>query len=82
VTVTVRNLAFNPASVDVPVGGTVVWAFQDGSIPHTVTADDNSFGSPPNGLTSGTFEHVFGKAGTFAYHCDVHPTMQATVHVR
>lgn len=78
----VKNLAFTPASVTIPVGGKVVWTFEDGGTPHTVTADANSFGSAPNGLTSGTFEHVFGQAGTYDYHCDFHPTMKATVTVR
>jgi plastocyanin len=81
-TVSVRNLAFTPAAVTVAAGGRVVWRFQDGDVPHTVTADANSFGSAPNGLTSGTFEHGFGRAGTYDYHCDFHPTMKGTVTVR
>jgi plastocyanin len=80
--VSIRNLAYAPATVSVGVGGTVVWTFEDGSIPHTVTADANSFGSDPNGLSSGRFEHTFGKAGAFDYHCDFHPTMKGTVRVR
>lgn len=81
-TVSVRNLAFTPAAVTVAAGGRVVWRFEDGDVPHTVTADANSFGSAPNGLTSGTFEHGFGRAGTYDYHCDFHPTMKGTVTVR
>lgn len=81
-TVSVRNLAFTPAAVTVAAGGRVVWRFQDGDVPHTDTADANSFGSAPNGLTSGTFEHGFGRAGTYDYHCDFHPTMKGTVTVR
>lgn len=80
--VIVKNLAFTPASVTIPVGGRVVWKFEDGSVPHTVTADANGFGSAPNGLTSGSFDHVFGQAGTYDYHCDFHPTMKGTVTVR
>ncbi|HEV7466040.1 MAG TPA: cupredoxin domain-containing protein [Candidatus Dormibacteraeota bacterium] len=80
--VSVKNLAFTPAAVTIPAGGKVVWRFEDGEAPHTVTADANSFGSAPNGLTSGTFEHGFGKAGTYDYHCDFHPTMKGTVTVR
>ena len=80
--VSVKNLAYTPASVTIPVSGVVVWRFEDGAVPHTVTADANSFGSAPNGLTSGTFEHAFEKAGTYDYHCDFHPTMKATVTVR
>jgi plastocyanin len=80
--VSVKNLAFTPAAVTIPVGGRVVWRFADRDVPHTVTADANSFGSAPNGLTSGTFEHGFGTAGTYDYHCDFHPTMKGTVTVR
>jgi len=47
-----------------------------------VSVHTNAFGSPPNGLTSGTFERVVAKPGTWAYHCDFHPEMKATVTVR
>ncbi|HVS41683.1 MAG TPA: cupredoxin domain-containing protein [Candidatus Dormibacteraeota bacterium] len=80
--VLVKNIAFSPTSVTIPVGGKVVWTFDDAGIPHTVTSDTDVFGSPPNGLTSGTFERVFAKPGTYAYHCDFHPQMKATVTVR
>jgi plastocyanin len=80
--VSVKNLAFTPAAVTIPVGGRVIWRFADSDVPHTVTADGNSFGSAPNGLTSGSFEHGFGTAGTYDYHCDFHPTMRGTVTVR
>jgi plastocyanin len=80
--VLVKNVAFTPASVMIQVGQKVVWTFDDGSVRHTVTADLNGFGSPPNGLTSGTFEKVFDTAGTYAYHCDFHPQMKGTVTVR
>ena len=81
-TVLVKNIAFTPASVTIPVGGEVVWTFDDAGVPHTVTSDTDVFGSPPNGLTSGTYERVFAKAGTYAYHCDFHPQMKGTVTVR
>jgi plastocyanin len=78
----VVKATYVPPSVDVAVGGTVTWTFDDGDTPHTVTADDNSFGSPPNGQTKGTFEHVFPKAGSVKYHCDLHPDMIGAVNVR
>jgi len=80
--VLVKNLAFTPAAVTIPAGAKVVWTFDDGGVPHSVTSDTDVFGSAPNGLTSGTFERVFAKPGTYAYHCDFHPQMQATVTVR
>lgn len=79
--VTVKK-TYVPPAVDVAKGGKVIWTFDDGDTPHTVTADDNSFGSPPNGQTKGTFEHVFPKAGSVKYHCDLHPDMIGTVNVR
>ena len=74
--------AFTPPSVTVSVGQTVAWAFQDAN-PHTVTADDDSFTSPKGGLANGkTYSHTFDKAGTYKYHCFIHPQMLGTVVVR
>lgn len=80
--VVVKGNVYDPPSIDIPQGAKVVWGFEDGDVPHTVTSDNNVFGSPPNGQTSGAFEYVFEEAGTFAYHCDFHPEMVATVNVR
>jgi plastocyanin len=77
----VVKAVYVPVAVVVGRGGTVVWSFEDGKTAHTVTADDNSFGSPPNGQKSGTFEHVFSEPGTVRYHCDFHPNMFGTVTV-
>jgi len=77
----VVKAAYVPPSVDVAAGGKVTWTFDDGDNPHTVTADDNSFGSPANGQKSGTFEHVFAEPGTVRYHCDFHPGMVGIVNV-
>ena len=48
---------------------------------HTVTADDGSFDSG-NISVGKTFSHTFQTAGTFAYHCTIHPFMKATVIVQ
>ncbi|MDQ1517526.1 MAG: hypothetical protein QOE80_3356 [Actinomycetota bacterium] len=79
--VTVKAV-YLPPVVDVATGGTVIWTFDDGNTPHTVTADDNSFGSPADGQKSGTFEHVFDHPGSVSYHCDFHLGMIGTVDVR
>ena len=74
--------AFMPAAVTIKAGQTVQWTFHDVN-PHTVTADDASFSSPQSGLTgNATFRHTFATAGTFAYHCAIHPQMKATVVVQ
>ena len=47
---------------------------------HSVTADDGSFDSGL--IDSGrTFERVFDRAGSYAYHCTPHPFMTARVIV-
>jgi plastocyanin len=74
--------AFTPPSVTASAGQTVAWVFQDTN-PHTVTADDDSFTSPKGGLANGkTYSHTFDKAGTYKYHCFIHPQMLGTVVVR
>ena len=74
--------AFTPPSLTVSVGQTVAWVFRDAN-PHTVTADDDSFTSPRGGLANGkTYSHAFDKAGTYKYHCFIHPQMLGTVVVR
>lgn len=77
--VTVQNLAYNPASITVQVGDTVTWTNQD-ALPHTVTADDGSF-DQPLAASGGTATITFSKAGTFTYHCTIHPSMHGTVVV-
>jgi plastocyanin len=78
--VNISGLAFSPASVSVTAGGTVTWTNNDAGIPHTVTADNGSFDS--GNLTTGqSFSQTFNAAGTFAYHCTIHPQMTGTVVV-
>ncbi len=78
--VTIKDFEFAPASVTVLLGGTVTWT-NNGPSTHTVTADDGSFDS--GNLTAGkTFSHTFQTAGTFAYHCTIHPFMTGQVIVQ
>lgn len=78
-TVSIVDFAFDPAQIDVAAGTTVTWT-NNGSAPHTVTADDGSFDSGE--LAPGeSFSFTFDTAGTFAYHCEIHPEMTAAVVV-
>jgi plastocyanin len=78
--VTVRDNAFQPSAVTIGVNETVTWS-NLGQKTHTVTADDGSFNSGP--LAPGdAYATVFPKAGTFTYHCTIHPNvMKGTVTV-
>lgn len=83
--------AFIPATVALPIGGSVQWT-NNGSEHHTTTSDGID-ACCPNGaalwdsgsLTGGgvgTFPFQFNVAGTFAYHCTIHTSMRGTVTVR
>ncbi|HEU5002140.1 MAG TPA: plastocyanin/azurin family copper-binding protein [Actinomycetota bacterium] len=76
--------AYSPPTVTVSAGQTVKWVFE-GPIPHTVTADDNSFssGGVADGFANGqTYTHTFATAGSYPYHCAIHPQMHGTVVVQ
>ena len=74
------DFGFDPATVTVKVGGSVTWT-NTGATAHTVTADDGSFDSKSL-ASNATFSQTFAKAGTFAYHCAIHPGMKGTVTVQ
>lgn len=77
--VTIKNLAFSPATLTVAVGDTVTWT-NDDTAAHTVTADDGTFDS--GRLATGeTFSETFDTAGTYGYHCTMHPGMVAEIVV-
>ena len=77
--VTISNFTFEPDMLEAPVGATVTWTNTDGAT-HTVTSDDGAFDSGDL-ATDADFSEMFMSAGTFAYHCQIHPFMTATVKV-
>lgn len=80
--VIVRDFSFQPASVTVKAGSSIVWLNCDdpGQPGHTSTADLGGWSSPI--LASGeVFVQRFDQAGTFAYHCEPHPFMTGTITV-
>jgi len=77
--VSIVDFAFQPGSVEVAAGGTVTWT-NTGQATHTVTADDGTFDSGQ--LAPGSsFSQTFDTAGTFTYHCAIHPQMTGTITV-
>ena len=79
------SFAFSPASLTIKAGTTVTWK-NTTAAPHTVTSDDgksfDSGSANPIAAQSGTFSFTFTTAGTFAYHCAIHPFMKATIVVQ
>ena len=77
---TLGDRAYSPDEITVAVGSTVTWTNTD-TVAHTSTSNGS-------GWNSGTiapgqqFSTTLQTAGTFAYHCAIHPGMVGTVTVR
>jgi plastocyanin len=79
-TVDIKDFKYKPVTVVVKKGGRVRWTNSD-TAAHTATADDRSFDTQT--IDRGKSRMVaMTTAGTFAYHCDFHPFMKATVVVK
>jgi plastocyanin len=76
---TIKGFSYQPDVLKVKVGAKVTWT-NDDTVPHTVTADTNSFDSG-NLQPAGSFSFTFTRPGTYAYHCSIHPSMHGSVVV-
>jgi plastocyanin len=77
-----QDFAFTPARLEITAGTMVVWT-NDGSVPHTVTADDGrSFESGLVVAGGGIWSFRFERPGTYPFHCAPHPFMRGEVVVR
>jgi len=74
---TTAPACFSPSSATVTVDTTVEW-YNRSSLQHTVTG--TGWGSGTIG-SNGIYKHTFGTAGSFPYHCTMHPTMTGTIYV-
>jgi plastocyanin len=76
--VEIKNFAFDPNTLTIAVGQTVTWTNQD-SATHTVVGDG---GIDSGDLSKGdSYSKTFDMAGTFDYHCSIHPQMKGQVIV-
>ncbi len=93
-TVSIKGFVFSPELTTVSVGTTVVWTNQD-EILHTVTGGSTRntglgiYEASPDGRFNGrldgagtSFRFTFQDPGTYAYYCDRHRHMVATVVVK
>ncbi len=83
-TVTIQDFSFSPATLTIKAGTTVHWK-NNGPSAHTTTSDagtwDSGMLSGPgsggvyggNSSSGGTFDFTFSQAGTYSYHCSLHP---------
>lgn len=79
--VAIHDFAFEPKSITVPAGTTVVWTNKDEE-PHTVTSAGTGFTSSKALDTDDTYKATFSTPGTYTYYCSIHPHMVGTIIVQ
>jgi len=79
-TVSIGGGGFSPANVSINVGDTVRWS-NDDDRDHSIVADNGAFSSP-NLKTGRIYDVKFAAAGTYTYHCRLHPREKGKIVVR
>jgi len=72
--VAIRDFAFHPDTLHVPVGATVTWVNCETppQEPHTTTSDTAGIWSSVDLNPGDRFSHTFATPGSFPYHCIPH----------
>jgi plastocyanin len=77
--VSIEDMKFNPSSLRIAKGDTVIWTNNDDR-DHNVVADNGAFNSDtiPRGEK---FTHTFNATGRYPYSCTLHPRMKGVIVV-
>ncbi len=75
------NQSYSPSPVTMRVGQTIAWHNND-SITHTATQDGGSFNTGNLNAGATSTPATMSTAGTFTYHCTIHPGMVGTITVQ
>jgi plastocyanin len=79
-TVVIDGTRFQPESLTIKAGDSVVWVNKD-PFPHTATSEAGAFDS--SGIQTGQSWKLTPRAkGEFAYVCTFHPTMKGVLRVK
>lgn len=78
VKVNIVNFTFDPATVNINKGDTIIWTNSD-AVAHTATGTAFDSGSLSKGAT---FKFTFNAAGAMDYICTFHPNMKGQVIVK
>jgi len=67
-TVTLKDLAFHPGTLNIDRGDSVTWVWRDGETEHNVTFH----GFHSRTQAQGSYTVRFARTGTFSYECTLH----------
>jgi plastocyanin len=81
VQVEIEDFAFKPEPIQAKVGDTITWTNKDGT-PHSASPDANPECATDTLNKDASGSITYSVAGTYAYHCAIHPTqMKGTIVV-
>jgi plastocyanin len=87
--IAVADHKFTPSTMQVYERDSLLFVWPGPDTNHSATADDGSFDSDPGKAPELVLHKVndyyavqFSKAGTYAFHCKVHPDMTGTITVK
>jgi plastocyanin len=75
--VEIKDMQFQPATLSVHKGDTVIWTNQD-IVPHDVTENNKAWASPPL-KTGESWRKVVTESAS--YYCSIHPVMKGELIV-
>jgi plastocyanin len=78
--ISMRNVAFSPASATVKIGQTVTWTNADRAAHNVVATSGATFHSSRFGI-GGTFRFRAERPGRITYVCTLHPGMNGTITI-
>ena len=78
--VEISGFAFNPSTLTIPKGATVIWTNMD-SAAHTIVSDSGNEIDSGSIAKGETYGHTFSTSGTYNYHCGIHPSMKGQIIV-
>jgi plastocyanin len=76
--ITIKDFKFSPTPLTAKVGSSITVTNDDGT-DHELKENDGSFDT--GRFSSGSKSFTVSKAGTFAYHCDVHTYMTGVIQI-
>ena len=79
--VNIQNFAFSPDPENAAVGSLISWKNLDGAT-HRVVSDTSGVFDTQNLTTNQSATIAAPAAGTYTYHCAIHPSMKGTVVVQ
>ena len=78
--VEISGFAFNPSTLTIPKGTSIIWTNKD-SAKHTIVSDTGNEINSDSISQGETYVHTFSSPGTYSYHCGIHPSMKGKVIV-